>query len=515
MKRYLVILAAIMSVWYLPQAHAQGEHYTAITQDGVALEMLRYHPPALPDGQEPPVNSAGEPVLLFSGIVCNMNEFLVHTPPERAAEYAGFELDEPLPAWAADDPFIAEDPLRLYNLAHYLWLKGYDPWFANYRGTGRGEYQSGKGGLLTTLDIWAALDVPACIEIVRGITGKDPFIGGHSTGGLVSYAYLQGVTLDVAELGQDGLPHIFADPLLSVERNRSIKGFIGIDPAGIPPMPAYLNQDLLWSLLWIPAYIDLDTLIGETLNTHLPDKEPIILGVDLLMELIFGLDDLYALFGEQLPEIMNIFGYLTFWNTRNMPPLVEDYFARYAASSCYLRALSQYYDFGMHQVVREHWTNGEENRTRLVGPAPAPKTDGYYYYTLPWPYENDSPANNMRRMRVPAVVVLSYTDSLVQATQIIRDVMEAKTPHELDDEPHLIPNTGHVDVVCGSNAPYLTFEYIGSWLDEVCAAAAEETVEESARDEGEGAADKAAAVLNAGDDGGGYCFVSACRVLDR
>ena len=37
------------------------------------------------------------------------------------------------------EPYIKADKMRYYSLAHYLWLQGFDPWFVNYRDTGRGR----------------------------------------------------------------------------------------------------------------------------------------------------------------------------------------------------------------------------------------------------------------------------------------------------------------------------------------------------------------------------------------
>ncbi|MEA2101716.1 MAG: hypothetical protein U9P80_03960 [Thermodesulfobacteriota bacterium] len=517
-RLFYVLIIGILVYCMMPlMAYAQA--FTAQTADKVNLKMLRYRPPCLPGIEEPVFNASGEPVLLFPGIVCNMNEFLVHTPDDRSGEYADMSLPSPLPDWAMDDPWIEDDPMRLYNFAHYLWLKGYDPWFANYRGTGRGEFKSDKGDNLSCLDVWATLDVPACVEKVYEITGKYPFIGGHSTGGLVSYVYLQGVTLDTGKLGNGYIPHVYSDPALAEARNAKIPGFIGIDPAGIPPMPDYVDHDVVWALMWMPVYLDLETLMGEYLNNLLPGKEPIIISVDMLMGFVFEMDGFYQLFGDSLPEIMNVFEYLNFWNTHNMHDYVEDYFARYAASSCYLRGMSQYFDSGMHKVMREHWTNGEGNGLLLKGPDPAPETDGYYYYIPQSPYDYASDQNTMKKVTVPATVVLSYTDSLVDADEVIRDFMYAKTFNALDDDPHLIPDTGHVDVVCGDSAPYTSFGFIGAWLDSVCAAIQAEDV---AGNEGSGDgetpdtdASTNAAAMYLSDSNSGYCFITISGMKDQ
>ncbi len=64
--------------------------YTVQADDGVALKMRRYRP-----SEEAPFREGSQPVVLFSGILTNMNEFLTHTPEERKAAYAGMTLPEP------------------------------------------------------------------------------------------------------------------------------------------------------------------------------------------------------------------------------------------------------------------------------------------------------------------------------------------------------------------------------------------------------------------------------------
>ncbi|HQP32019.1 MAG TPA: alpha/beta fold hydrolase, partial [Deltaproteobacteria bacterium] len=190
-----VVWCCLSCLWLADPAMAADGLFSTVTDDGVTLKMLRYRP--VPGAT---FREDGQPVLLFPGIVCNMNAFLSHTPDERIHDYAGMTLPTPIADWAKDDPTIQADPMRYYSLAHYLWLKGYDVWLANYRGTGRGEFKSDKGNLMTNNDVWGILDVDACVKKVVEVTGKAPFIGGHSTGGFSCYAYLQGASFDLDEL---------------------------------------------------------------------------------------------------------------------------------------------------------------------------------------------------------------------------------------------------------------------------------------------------------------------------
>lgn len=200
--------------------------YEAACADGVVIRMRRYRPTP-----EAPFRNGCQPVLLFPGILENINQFLPssNAAPECAKRYKGMKLRTPLASWAQNDPFIAADPMLYFSLAQFLWNQGYDPWFANYRGIGRGVFKSdGLKGDKVTLDTWATLDTPAAINKVIEVTGLKPVIGGHSTGGLVSYAFLQGATVDPDELTEARSggynPHVKSDPELSRQRHMLVRG---------------------------------------------------------------------------------------------------------------------------------------------------------------------------------------------------------------------------------------------------------------------------------------------------
>ena len=183
-KLFFILLSICLSLSLFFPMHGNAEDgvFTAVTDDGINLKVKRYRP-----STNAGFNAKGMPVLLFPGIICNMNQFIMQTPEARKSSYRDMKLPEPLADWAKGDPYIDEDPLLYYSIAHYLWSRGYDPWLANYRGVGRGECKSQKGSVYTNLDVWAALDVSACVKLVRSTTGKALVIGGHSTGGRVCF----------------------------------------------------------------------------------------------------------------------------------------------------------------------------------------------------------------------------------------------------------------------------------------------------------------------------------------
>ncbi len=235
------------------------DHYVAVADDGVKIQIMRYRP-TLNDE----FRIGKQPVVILNGINANLNFFTVHTPAEQQSSYSAMTLPSAIADWAIArdangnliystqgtpvwERHLIVDPLKYYSLAFYLWLKGYDPWFANYRNTGRGIYRSDSGTVhdvtLIALDNWITLDAPAVIAKVTSVTGMKPVIGGHSTGGFCTIGYLQGTYMDYggaadkvaaykAAYDAGYLPHVKGDAALAQARNSSIKGLILLDPAG-------------------------------------------------------------------------------------------------------------------------------------------------------------------------------------------------------------------------------------------------------------------------------------------
>ncbi len=437
----------LLICFFSHSAFAEDGVFTAITDDGVNLKMKRYRPSSTENFRD-----EGAPVLLFPGIMCNVNQFLTITPEERQSDYADMVLPEPVAKWAGEDPFIADDPMLYYSVAHFLWLKGYDPWFANYRGIGRGNLKSGRGNLLTTLDVWAIMDVQASIRKVIEVTQQNPFIGGHSTGGFLCYAYLQGTYFDSEELqtGYDSgyLPHVKSDPELARIRNSEVRGYIAIDPGLIPPLPTAIDSPDMWALFNETYYLDFDWLMDKVVNPLITNSNVFTTSIDVIFGTIYTLD---SYFGDYL----KVFSQLDVWYPHNTHPNIDDFWIRYCFTSTYFRALSHWGDIGLHQAIREHWRNGVENLATVIGPDPDPGNDGYYYYD-----------QHMANVSVPTIALLSHSSGLVISDDVINLLMDAKTPHEYDAYHH-IPDTAHVDIVNGLNAPTITFPLIGEWLDTV------------------------------------------------
>ena len=431
-----------------------GEIYDVETDDGVIIKMLRYHAP------RKSFNYGSQPILLFPGIVVNINQYLIHTTATLDELY-DIELPDDLEDWAEGDENIEDDPLLYYSLAYYLWKIGYDPWFANYRGIGIEEAKSERGNLHSTLDHWALYDTPAAVRKVYQMTNQHPFIGGHSSGGYATYTYLQGCTFKTSMFGDEVVSYQY----LADERNgvtegpETIKGFIGIEPAMCANVPSLLDNALIWLLLDPAIYIDIRAIL-DTLSDIISS----MIGHDLfeILEVVreFILSALDVIFSEEIAQTIKDFlmELILNVNFENVNAPIFDHLLRYTLDNLYTQCLNQYLDFAVHGVVREHYENGPFGRLIIEPPTPE-EGDGYYYYT-----------DNMDKVKVATLAFFADHNGeffdLVVSGQVIEDLMEAKTPNEYD-EIHIIDNTAHNDLPIGLTGPGEIFPTIGAWLSKV------------------------------------------------
>jgi len=409
-----------------------GTIFEAKSDDNIKIKLLRYHAPGKG------FNYGAQPILLFPGILENMNQFLQHSTKE-IKELFDVQLPDEVADWAKYDENIQADPMLYYSLAYYLWKIGYDPWFGNYRGTGLGPARSDDGDGSISLDIFGLYDLRAGVRKVNEITGLHPVIGGHSTGGLGSIIYLQG-----CQFTWTG--HVRSYNSLVEERNgddngpETVKGFIGLDPAWIPGMTSLLDNSLIWALLYTDLVIDLRSIIELVIDIPLAPN---------IMECILGL--ITDKYGENLNIIFREFVNLDLLNINDEWLF---FLLAYTLDTLYLRTLAQYLDFIANDRVREFFRNGFLNSGRVSPPEPW-FLDGYYYYD-----------ENMEKMKVPAITFLAEMENefmdLVDADKVIRDVVNGKTQTAID-ECYMIPGA-HIDMPGGINAPIELFPKLGSWL---------------------------------------------------
>ena len=425
---FLILIVLMGSAPALAKGRTETDHYTATTADGVDLALKRYRP-----DNSARFHNKAQPIVLLPGLLSSMNEFDTRTPEGETYDAA---LPSPLAPWAKGDKYIQKDPMRYYSMAHYLWLQGYDVWMANYRGEGRDPYTSG-GGNGYSLDDLGIYDAPAIVEKVYEVTGKHPIWFGHSMGSTMAFIYLQG-----ARYGEGDNPHVVSDPALVAERNngdgpQSIKALIDMDGPMAPMNGEMLDNSLVWGALYFSWYVDLRGLMipyGESIVGPIAG----VMG-DWLWNVLqsFGLPDL-----GPLNTLVSI-------NRQNLDPAVYDYGIKYCFDGMSTRTYAQYADSSAHQRFREDYFNGNWD---FFPPDPAPG-DGYYYY---------SDADNLAKVTIPALVLADSRRDITNPADIQR-LYDSKTRTSFDQFMQ-IPDAAHVDIVCGLNAPTITYPAIGSWL---------------------------------------------------
>ena len=449
--KLILIISLIISSYGFAEAQGIGNSvtfpssddtdglYYAQTEDGVNIVLKRYRPFHTDN-----FNVGKTPIVLFNGITTCMKMWDIRTTADTEQLYASFKLDKnKIAEWAIDDPYVQKDPMLYYSMAYYLYKFGYDVWLTNFRGTGVGNQRSelNKGGI--SLDEWIVYDTAAAIDKVIEITNKKPIIGGHSTGGLVGYGYLQGVYFDKTT------GHVKNSTELAKERNNKIAAYMPLDPAGIPPLPPFLNLTPAWMLMGSPLFIPLGNVLNTLVNVPginylITPNSPVIATAQNSIVTIFDLDQFTQ--GETLLQ------YTSFMNTKNINKYLMDYLLRHIETGFPIRGYGQFYDFGMNNTIREFWKNGEENKNKIQGPKPQ-ENDGYYYYI-----------DRMNLITVPTLTILSETQSAVSPDYSIRDIVLSKAHHVMD-ETHIIPNSGHIDEYLGDVPPNSIYYIWRDWLN--------------------------------------------------
>lgn len=418
-----------------------GTVYNTVTSDKVNIRVLRYHPAGST------FNTGAQPILLLPGMGCNINTFLTQVTPRIAQLYPNITLPVTLASWAQNDVRIKNNPLLYYSLAYYLWKSGYDVWLLNYRGVGMDEMKSGFGTVKTTdIDQFALYDADAGINLVYQVTGQHPVLCGHSTGGVCAMMLLQGCYFK-----SDGM--VGSTTSLVQQRNgktasaETIKGFIGLEPAGIPIVTSALNNLLVWAIL--DSGIDID---ARSIVTSL-DKLGQLSVTNLISQMISVLGS--TSLGTDLGSYLNL-------DYKDITPYLTYYFLLYCPDTMYITMVAQYADWAWKNTIRECFWDGFWNSLSITDPTPS-KGDGFYYYI------DNAWSTNMPKWSVPSLFFLGNNYNtvfcLVNGSEIIKDYYGAKTPNAYD--AYYTVEASHIDIPFGLNAPTSIFPNIGSWLAQV------------------------------------------------
>lgn len=413
-----------------------GTIYRVRTDDGAEIVMVRYRP-----NTASPFNEGAQPVIMMAAAAVNLYEYALSTP-EGCPCYA--QLPGELPDWAVGDEEIARDPVKLYSMGYYLYSQGYDVYLTNYRGQGRGETEA-YGYSNACIDTFGIYDVKAAVKKVRALTGQKPVYLGHSMGSTMAYVYLQG-SYYVPSWNFD----VASDPALAAMRNdgsgdEAIKGWVNLDGPLHPKVTGGLTPTgLVWFAFFVPLYLNL-RIVGALM----PRNVGVGPAANLVMQFVWNLRNAIP---DPLDDIVTA---LFSINPANMDPHVLDQFIDEAVDGGMFHMIAQYFDASECGELREYYRNGLWGRFRIF-PPPLNGPEGLYSYSA-----------NMKKVTLPTLILADATLDITDPAHL-RECMDLKTHHPLD-EYHVIPNTAHMDLINGLNAPYETYPRIGAWIERVCA----------------------------------------------
>lgn len=392
---------------------------TTMTADGVLLAIKRYR------------NVGGTPIILQHGLAQNLY------------------------AW--------DLPVSGQSFAVYLAERGFDVWVPSLRGGGQGEYTSEDAGGAWdwSIDDFAIFDVPAILTKVSETTGKKPFWVGHSMGGMIAYAYLQGVKyesvkIDTAlEVGWGlffptftykdvyGI-RVVADASLAEARQSELAGLITV---ASPTALAWKHNPSVFTFLLYP-YFDHNLLLNTLAKSYLLSSIVIAIGkVPSGQVLNFLTDDLsdLPLVGGALSDFFEFvsnewgssFAASDVWNADNMSPEIIQATLDYTLDDIAARVLKQFADGVKNKTFREYYVND---------PARSPYVYKDHYDVL----------------ELPMLVISGDRDKMACDNKIYE--LGFLKFGSADKTYKMFSGYGHADICNGIPAPTEVYPFIEAWI---------------------------------------------------
>ena len=393
--------AVLLAVLTLPSA-ALGltqTVQTVLTEDGVELVGYHYDNPGAP------------PVVIFHGLGSNI--------------------------------YSVDLPLARHSLAQFIAARGYDVWDLNLRAQGAGDIRSSNPQDWDfSVDDYALRDVPAVIDFVRNTTGQKPFVLGHSMGGMILYAYLQGAHL--VYLPELGGWRVQGSARLARQRQATIRGLVTISS---PPRVRWKYDATLRNFLRYPPE-DTNLLLTAAAKSdqvwQALNSRADIPVADIVDWLQSDLAD-FPYFGSDLSNYI-------FWlvahladngwlamiaNPDNVTPETLEVALRWAIDSVSTNVLKQFCDAVNHKTFREFHVDDPGRR--------------------PYVY-----ANHYDRITVPALVMAGTKDFLA-CDDVVRQFGYLKLGSR--DKTYIaMRNYGHGDILIGEKAVRQVYPKIVAWL---------------------------------------------------
>jgi pimeloyl-ACP methyl ester carboxylesterase len=337
-----------------------------------------------------------------------------------------------------------DSPLTQYSFARFLHSQGFDVWIGNERNAGTSGFRSETppGPRHWSIDDYAIHDIPALIKRVLEVTGKKPFLIGHSLAAWGFEGYLAGLYFDEED-------HVRPNAALARKHRQNVRGVITIagvygawweksvhnaiqDPVQSEADYYHSNYELQLlagakPLYWIAPYIEQTPLdwIGKILTLPL-EQIPFVGG---------QLRSLYEKFQNSAIEtpVFSMFYY---------PPNCDPDMVR-------LLAQDSFEDFGPR--VLEQLGNAVNDG----------KTSAFYHLTKPQDnYVYGAVRTKLRNM--PVLFIAGGRDRMASAVQIFNDGYAATQSRDKDFL--LIADSGHLDIVSGRDAKLKVMQPVANWL---------------------------------------------------
>ena len=418
MRRLLVSLAAIF-VFVGPVSAYTVTRETALTSDGVTLVMKRYK------------KVGGTPVILCHGIVQND---------------ACMDL-----------------PVAGSSFAKYLADRGYDVWVVNLRSHGKGIYQSGSSGQWDwAIDEFAAYDVPAMVNRVRALTGKNPFWVGHSMGGMAAYGYLQGVKLQNVKVDEvwgwqwcGFYPcyrklydvygkRVVRDSYLASQRNAMLRGLVTLGS----PVKLKWRYDVSIFDYWLHSYWDYNLVVNgladsNAANSALESMAYVPAGT-LSAYLSGDIRNIPYVGGPLASFLQWVFGSVgtsvltaQVWNPQNMTPTISQAVINDTLDNTESRVAQQFLDGVRNQTWREYHVSD-------------PFHDPYVY------------ADHYDSIKLPLLLVAGNRDKMCNDNIAYWEGF--RVMGSTDRTWRDFDAFGHDDLVLGVRADDEVYPFVESWL---------------------------------------------------
>jgi pimeloyl-ACP methyl ester carboxylesterase len=329
-------------------------------------------------------------------------------------------------------------PVPGHSLARHLSAAGFDVWLGNFRGHGRRPHRSGAGDRAARIDDYGLLDVPALVDRVRRVTGRQPLVVGHSMGGVATLMCLLGATYD-------GQGRVVVDPRRAEARQQAVAGAVLVAvPPGLrwdarPGLATWLRGDK-WECNPL-----LQSVLTRRSVRGLLERLPLDVfptgGVARAVDRAAALPGPFGLLGAAFVHVggaavSNALAH-TLWNPHNMDRALVEAETRHTLEDASRPVLRQFVDWIAHGTMRE-FTTDDPKRPPLVY------------------------ADHLGAVQVPVLMVAGALDRVVPPSQVVRHGL--RNIGSADRSLLVLPGFGHNDLRVGVAAPTALYPRIADWL---------------------------------------------------